>query len=80
MYEELIKTIRHCVEVCDCSTCPVDNEAAATHCISYTLAKAADAIEELSMKLMGDEAAIRGMKREIEGMVINSATKGGDHK
>lgn len=31
--------------------------------------KAADAIEELSMKLHGDEAAIAGMKREIERMV-----------
>ena len=32
--------------------------------------KAADAIEELSMKLHGDEAAIAGMKREIERMVV----------
>lgn len=30
---------------------------------------AADAIAELSMKLHGDEAAIAGMKREIERMV-----------
>ena len=30
--------------------------------------EAADAIEELSMKLHGDEAAIAGMKREIEYM------------
>ena len=34
------------------------------------LMKAADAIEELSMKLHGDEAAIAGMKREIERMVV----------
>lgn len=32
--------------------------------------EAADAIEELNMKLHGDEAAIAGMKREIERMVI----------
>lgn len=31
--------------------------------------EAADAIVELSMKLHGDEAAIAGMKREIERMV-----------
>ena len=30
----------------------------------------ADAIEELSMKLHGDEAAIAWMKREIERMVV----------
>lgn len=34
------------------------------------LEEAADAIEELSMKLHGDEAAILGMKREIERMVV----------
>jgi len=34
------------------------------------LGEAADAIEELSMKLHGDEAAIFGMKREIERMVV----------
>ena len=34
------------------------------------LLEAADAIEELSMKLHGDEAAISGMKREIERMVV----------
>lgn len=32
--------------------------------------EAADAIEELVMKLHGDEAAIAGMKREIERMVV----------
>lgn len=31
--------------------------------------EAADAIEKLSMKLNGDEAAIAGMKREIERLV-----------
>ena len=34
------------------------------------MCEAADAIEELSMKLHGDEAAIAGMKREIERMVV----------
>lgn len=37
--------------------------------ICPTCREAADAIEELSMKLHGDEAAIAGMKREIECMV-----------
>ena len=36
------------------------------------LLKAADVIEELSMKLHGDEAAIAGMKREIERAVVNA--------
>lgn len=39
--------------------------------LSIILPKAADAIEELSMKLHGDEAAIAGMKREIERMVVS---------
>jgi hypothetical protein len=34
------------------------------------MCEAADAIKELSMKLHGDEAAIAGMKREIERMVV----------
>lgn len=34
------------------------------------MCEAADAIEELSMKLHGDEAAIVGMQREIERMVV----------
>ena len=37
---------------------------------SDLMKQAADAIEELSMKLHGDEAAIAGMKREIERMVV----------
>ena len=36
----------------------------------HLLTNAADAIEEPSMKLHGDEAAIAGMKREIERMVV----------
>lgn len=35
------------------------------------LKEAADAIEKLSMRLHGDEAAIAGMKREIERMVVS---------
>ncbi len=37
------------------------------------LTQAADAIENLSMKLHGDEAAIAGMKREIERMVVTAS-------
>lgn len=36
----------------------------------HSVIPAADAIEKLSMKLHGDEAAIAGMKREIERMVV----------
>lgn len=38
--------------------------------VKYAMREAADAIEELSMKLHGDEAAIAGMKREIARMVV----------
>lgn len=38
--------------------------------LAIILPKAADAIEELSMKFLGDEAAIAGMKREIERMIV----------
>ena len=55
MYEALIAHLREC-EKLD----PSNN----------TYKEAADAIEELSMKLHGDEAAILGMKREIERMVV----------
>jgi hypothetical protein len=37
------------------------------------LMKASDAIERLDMKLQGANAAIAGMQREIERMVIDSA-------
>lgn len=37
--------------------------------------KAADALEELTMKLHGDEAAIAGMKQQIERMVVNPGNK-----
>ena len=66
MYENLVKRLREsknkqCYIGCFgiCSNCRIDAE----------LKQAADAIEELSMKLHGDEAAIAGMKHEIERMV-----------
>lgn len=58
MYEELVRRLREAAEYVPCI---MDREDAI---------KAADAIEELSMKLNGDEAAIVGMKREIERMVV----------
>lgn len=42
--------------------------------LSIILPRAADAIEELCMKLHGDEAAISGMKREIERMVVSNTS------
>lgn len=58
MYDELIKRLRATYEADD-----ITNQG--------ILLEAADAIEELSMKLHGDEAAIAGMKREIERMVVS---------
>lgn len=54
MYEELVKRLRY----------------KAGWDESGDLEKAADAIEKLSMRIHGDEAAIAGMKREIERMVV----------
>ncbi len=54
MYDELVKRLREPCQYENCVLCQ----------------QAADAIEELSMKLHGDEAAIAGMKREIERMVV----------
>lgn len=64
MYEELVKNLRN------------DSVYALQNCdfdfVHDWMLEAADAIEALSMKLHGDEAAIAGMKREIERMVVAS--------
>ena len=69
MYEELIKRLR------DAATMSEALAVLLPHSVGNATAKlyneAADAIEELSMKLHGEEAAILGMKREIERMVAN---------
>ena len=71
MYDELIKSLRICSR-CDfgqdCNGCTQESDDA--FCCDKLLSQAADAIETLSMKLHGDEAAIVGMKREIERMVV----------
>lgn len=70
MYEELIKALRGCVLSKPCDACPYyDPNGTTKECATMNIA-AADAIEKLSMKLHGDEAAIAGMKREIERMVV----------
>jgi hypothetical protein len=52
MYDELVKTLHHCVATMNCATCPVesiDKEAKAQQrCVTLLLAQAADAIEKLS--------------------------------
>lgn len=64
MYEELVKRLREYAK----EHCPLDRGSGICGCIDAR--EAADAIEELGMKLHGDEAAIAGMKREIERMVV----------
>ncbi len=49
---------------------PADDTDRMANNIHFCCSDAADTIEELSMKLHGDEAAIAGMKREIERMVV----------
>ena len=74
MYEDLAKRLRDVAgggreEKCD--SCPYAEEyPCCVDCLEKLHKQAADAIEELSMKLHGDEAAIAGMKREIERMVV----------
>ncbi len=52
MYDELVKSLRHCVATMNCVTCPVDSidktAKAQQRCVTLMLAQAADAIEVLS--------------------------------
>ena len=70
-YDELIAALRFC----DGGECDGCCEYKKEHGCNTLLRDAADAIEALSMKLHGDEAAIAGMKREIERMVVTGADK-----
>ena len=62
MYDELVKRLRADADY-------MDNNGIMLYAAAPFYRECADAIEELSMKLHGDEAAIAGMKREIERMV-----------
>lgn len=44
--ETLLKAMRHCVETCDCTSCPVDI-GRGRFCITRLLSAAADEIEKL---------------------------------
>ena len=70
MYEELVKKLRYCGNAISCPHCPYWEGCGGS---KEDLNQAADVIEELDMKLHGANAAIAGMKREIERMVIDSA-------
>ena len=63
MYDELVKKLRN-RRICVQSGGDLGKDFP-------LMREAADAIGELSMKLHGDEAAIAGMKREIERMVVS---------
>lgn len=68
MCDELVERLRYCSEEQNgCGMCALSSD-----CVLRVglLTQAANAIEELSMKLHGDEAAIAGMKREIARMVV----------
>lgn len=65
MYDELVAVLRRCGSL-PCEGCP----RKMCKGVLANMREAADAIEKLSMKLHGDEAAIAGMKREIERMVV----------
>lgn len=62
MYDDLIQRLHRYSENCVAYKLDAD--------FADAVQQAADAIELLGMKLHGDEAAIAGMKREIERMVV----------
>lgn len=64
MYDKLIADLKEDAEWAEA------NEWETPIMLSDHLKQAIEAIGTLSMKLMGDEAAIAGMKREIERMVV----------
>lgn len=73
MYDELVERLRYCADSDNqCLECKYrfGSPDGSKMCLDLLMVDAADAIEELSMKLHGDEAAIAGMKREIERMVV----------
>lgn len=75
-YDELLEILRECND-CRCEEhCPYHEERNnPLKCMTKIVGDAANAIEELTMKLHGDEAAIAGMKQQIERMVVNSGNK-----
>ena len=77
-YTELVKSLRICTDEYTCVGC-IKNTEGKDYCDSINcdielVRDAADAIERLSMKLHGDEAAIAGMKPEIERMVVTGVS------
>lgn len=68
MYDDLIERLRNAAKLSDALTVLLPHSGG--NAVAELHREAADAIEELSMKLHGDEAAIAGMKREIERMVV----------
>ena len=71
MYEGCMNRLRFCVmSAQDCVVCPIEGDCDG---LDAVMSQAADAIEAMNMKLLGDDAAIAGMKREIERMVTESS-------
>lgn len=70
MYENQMKALRWLANMFP-YTHPAKSETdKMINCIHLYCEQGANAIEELSMKLHGDEATIAGMKREIERLVV----------
>lgn len=67
MYKELIKELRDKAEFLRKA-----DRNGVYNSFSETMNKAAYVIEDLDMKLQGSNAAVAGMRREIERMVIDS--------
>lgn len=70
MYEELIQRLREAGETLDAMADFIVFPNLGM--LANLMNEAANAIEELDMKLHGANAAIAGMQREIERMVIDS--------
>ena len=73
MYDDLVERLRYCaVSDNQCLECKYRGGSpdGSKMCLDLLMEDATNAIEEMSMRLHSDEAAIAGMKREIERMVI----------
>ena len=69
MYEELVKTVRLCVEQPCCDNCPrydKDHAQETNDCCVNLLTDAADAIERLTAEVDRKDNAIQGLLTQIE--------------
>ena len=85
MYEDLINTMRHCNDTCECQTCPIDdNDARGQYCIQLLFSRAMTAInrlqernEEMSYQHFLDLSEITRLRRYIEFLMQTKEKQNG---